>query len=115
MKKIITLALAAALLAPLGAGLSSGTAFAQKARATRDAGAGPGVTIVRIREYVGPDEFQDVPRTYRFPSAQTLAKGQEEIRNVPNIRAALQRRGISPRNVVGVQTAFNGGKIVYVR
>jgi hypothetical protein len=56
-----------------------------------------------------------VPRTYRYPSAQTYAKGQEEIRNTPNIRAALQRRGIPARNVNGVQTAFNGGKIVYVK
>jgi hypothetical protein len=114
VKKIFTLMLAATLLAPVGAGLVTGTAYAQKARASRDVSAGPRVTIVYVRDYVGPDEFDDVPRTYRLPSKQTLAKGQAEIRNVPNIRAALQKRGIPPSRVVGVQTAFNGGKIVYV-
>lgn len=114
MKKILTLMLAAALVAPVAAEFATGTAYAQQARASRDAGAGPRVTIVYVRDYVGPDEFDDVPRTYRLPSKQTLAKGQAEIRNVPNIRSALQRRGIPASRVVGVQTAFNGGKIVYV-
>ncbi|MCV9999974.1 hypothetical protein OE766_17185 [Pararhizobium sp. YC-54] len=115
MKKIVTLVLAAALLAPIGTGLATGTAYAQKAHSNRAANTNPRVTVIIIRDYIGPDDFQQVPMTYRFPSAQTYAKGQEEIRNVPNIRAALQKRGIPARNVNGVQTAFNGGKIVYVK
>ncbi len=114
MKKFLALVLAAALIAPVGAGLATGTAYAQKARTSRDASTGPRVTVIYVRDYVGPDEIDDVPRTYRFPSAQTRAKGQAEIRNVPNIRAALQKRGIPAYRVIGVQTAFNGGKIVYV-
>lgn len=113
MKKIVTLVLAAALLAPVGASLATGAASAQTAR--QAANTNPRVTVIIIRDYIGPDDFQQVPRTYRYPSAQTYAKGQEEIRNTPNIRAALQRRGIPARNVNGVQTAFNGGKIVYVK
>jgi hypothetical protein len=113
VKKFVTPVLAAVLLAPLGVGLATGTAYAQTAR--QAANTNPRVTVIIIRDYIGPDDFQQVPRTYRYPSAQTYAKGQEEIRNTPNIRAALQRRGIPARNVNGVQTAFNGGKIVYVK
>ena len=75
----------------------------------------PGITIVMVRDYYGPDEYQQVSPIYKYPSPQTLAKAQEEIRSSPNIRALLQRRGISFRNVVGVQTALNGGKVIYVR
>lgn len=116
MKKIATLVLAAAFLAPIGAGLAIAPAYAQKAPTARQAAnTNPRVTVIIIRDYIGPDDFQQVPRTYRDPSPQTYAKGQEEIRNSPNIRAALKKRGIPARNVNGVQTAFNGGKIVYVR
>lgn len=115
MNKFVTLVVAAALLAPIGADLATGTAYAQKAQSSRPANTNPRVTVIIIRDYIGPDDFQQVPRTYRYPSSQTYAKGQEEIRNTPNIRAALQRRGIPARNVNGVQTAFNGGKIVYVK
>lgn len=115
MKKIVTLVLAAAFLSAAGTVPFMGAAYAQKAHSSRAANTNPRVTVIIIRDYVGPDDFQEVPITYRFPSAQTYAKGQEEIRNVPNIRAALQKRGIPARNVNGVQTAFNGGKIVYVK
>ena len=116
MKKIVTLALAAALLAPFGAGLAAGTANAQTAHTARQAGnTNPGVTVVIIGDYFDPDNSRQIPRIYRDPSQQTYAKGQEEIRNTPNIRAILQRRGIPARNVNGVQTALNGGKIVYVK
>jgi hypothetical protein len=116
VKNIVALFLTAAFLAPLGAGLATGPAYAQKALTARQAAnTNPRVTVIIIRDYIGPDDFQQVPQTYRFPSAQTYARGQEEIRNTPNIRAALQRRGIPARNVNGVQTAFNGGKIVYVK
>ena len=114
MKKLVTLVLAAALLAPLGAGLSSAPAFAQKALSSRQA-AHPGITVVIVGDFYDPDNSWHIPRKYRDPSPQTFAEGQEEIRNTPGIRAILQRRGIPARNVNGVQTALNGGKIVYVR
>jgi hypothetical protein len=115
VKKIVALVLAAAVLSAAGTVPFAAAAFAQKAHSNRAANTNPRVTVIVIRDYIGPDDFQQVPMTYRFPSAQTYAKGQEEIRNTPNIRAALQKRGIPARNVNGVQTAFNGGKIVYVK
>ncbi|OBZ93304.1 hypothetical protein ADU59_22935 [Pararhizobium polonicum] len=113
MKKAATFVLAAALLSAVGAGSFAQTAHAQRAHSTRQASTS--VTVIIIRDYIGPDDFQQVPMTYRNPSAQTYARGQEEIRSNADIRAILQRRGIPFRNVTGVQTAFNGGKIVYVR
>ncbi|WP_275783798.1 hypothetical protein [Pararhizobium gei] len=85
-------------------------AFAQSALALES-----GISVILIRDNYGYDEYQEVSPIYRHPSARTLAKAQEEIRTNPAIRALLQRRGISFRNVVGVQTALNGGKVVYVR
>lgn len=75
----------------------------------------PGISVILIRDNYGFDEFQQVSPIYRNPSAQTLAKAQNEIRTNPRIRALLQKRGISFSKVVGVQTAANGGKVVYVR
>ncbi len=104
MKNALLVTLSAALAITVASAVSP--AHAQRA---------PGITIVMIRNYYGPDDFQQVSPIYRHPSPQTLAKAQQEIRSNPNIRALLQRRGISFRNVVGVQTALNGGKVVYVR
>ncbi|WP_349435069.1 hypothetical protein [Pararhizobium sp. A13] len=104
MKNALLVTLSAALAITIASAVMP--AHAQRA---------PGITIVMIRDYYGQDEFQQVSLIYRNPSPQTVAKAQEEIRSNPNIRALLQRRGISSRNVVGVQTALNGGKVVYVR
>ncbi|CAN7418745.1 hypothetical protein [Pararhizobium sp. LjRoot238] len=104
MKNALLVTLSAALAITVASAVMP--AYAQRA---------PGITIVMIRDYYSPDDFQQVSPIYRHPSPQTLAKAQEEIRSNPNIRALLQRRGISFRNVVGVQTALNGGKVVYVR
>jgi hypothetical protein len=106
VKKALLSALFAAFVIA-AASTAIGPAHAQRAPA--------GITIVMIRDYYGPDDFQQVSPIYRHPSPQTLAKAQEEIRSNPDIRALLQRRGISFRNVVGVQTALNGGKVIYVR
>jgi hypothetical protein len=104
VKNTLLVTLSAALAITVASAVSP--AHAQRA---------PGITIVMIRDYYGPDEYQQVSPIYQYPSPQTLAKAQEEIRSSPNIRALLQRRGISFRNVVGVQTALNGGKVIYVR
>lgn len=114
MKTVFALALAV-ILGGTSAGLFVAPAHAQNTQAGRTAPASTRVTIIVIRDYIGPDDFQQVPQIYRFPSARTLARAQEEIRANASIRAALQKRRIPYGNVVGVQTAFNGAKIVYVR
>jgi hypothetical protein len=110
MKKAMILVLSG-VLAVTGVAAPS---FAQSSR-SRSAEASVSVTVIRIRSYFSPDDFVQVPARYRHPSQQTIARAQEEIRSNAAIRAVLQRKRINPQNVVGVQTALNGGKIVYVR
>ncbi|MBW9062647.1 hypothetical protein JNB71_04900 [Rhizobium herbae] len=109
MKRAMIVVLCAALAIS-----GAAPAFAQSSR-SRGAQASVSVTVVRIRSYFSPDDIVQVPQKYRYPSPQTIAQAQQEIRNNAAIRAVLQRKRISAFNVVGVQTALNGGKIVYVR
>jgi len=83
----------------------------------RDARSGQvSITVIIIKDEVDDDdETQQVPRTYRYPSPQTIAKAQDEIRSDSYLRSVLLNKHVQLRNVVGIQTAFNGGKIVYVK
>ncbi|WEZ82976.1 hypothetical protein P6U16_18850 [Rhizobium sp. 32-5/1] len=74
----------------------------------------PGVTIIRLSQYSDIIDYPQIPSIYRNPSARTRAKAQEEIRATPAIRQLLERRGIAFGRVNAVQTALNGGKVVYV-
>ncbi|MEK1924760.1 hypothetical protein [Rhizobium giardinii] len=109
MKRAMILMFSAAL-ALTGA---VGPGLAQSLRS--GAQASVGITVVRISSYFTPDDILQVPYKYRNPSPQTLAQAQQEIRTNAAIRAVLQRKRINASNVVGVQTALNGGKIIYVR
>ncbi len=83
----------------------------------RDVNSGPvSITVIIIKDEVDDDdETQQVPRTYRYPSPQTIAKAQDEIRSNAYLKNFLLKKRVQLRNVVGIQTAFSGGKIVYVR
>ena len=83
----------------------------------RDARSGQvSITVIIIKDQVDDDdETQQVPRTYRYPSPQTIAKAQDEIRSNTYLNNFLLKKRVQLRNVVGIQTAFNGGKIVYVQ
>jgi hypothetical protein len=107
MRKLVMLAFAVLIAAmPLGS-------FAK----ARDARSGPvSITVIFIKDQVDDDdETQQVPITYRYPSPQTIAKAQGEIASDAYLRRFLQKKRVQLRNVVGIQTAFSGGKIVYVR
>ena len=108
MKNAVLLALVAALATPVLAGVSAKPAKAQSAEVS--------VTVIIIKDREDDDDqTQQIPRRYRFPDAETIALAQEEIRSNAYIRGILQRKRVQLRNVVGVQTAWSGGKIVYVR
>lgn len=107
MRKLVMLAFAVLIAAmPLGS-------FSK----ARDANSGPvSITVIIIKDEVDDDdETQQVPRTYRYPSPQTIAKAQDEIRSNAYLKNFLLKKRVQLRNVVGIQTAFSGGKIVYVR
>ncbi len=71
-----------------------------------------GVTIIFLRNKKSRD---GVPRIYRNPSPQTIAAAQSEIRTNRRLRAVLVGKRVQLHNVVGIETALNGGKIVYIR
>lgn len=73
----------------------------------------PGITVIFLRPSYHDDER--VPTIYRHPSPETFARAQNEIASNPTLRASLERRKILPQNVIAVQTAASGGKILYVR
>jgi hypothetical protein len=108
MKTPIVLALAASL----SAGIMAVPAQAQRAN---HQSALPGVTVIFVKDYYDPSDYNQIPQRYRHASPQTIARAQAEINADSRLRAALQGKRVQLRNVVGVATALNGGKIVYVR
>ncbi|MCV9961247.1 hypothetical protein OIU34_04985 [Pararhizobium sp. BT-229] len=72
----------------------------------------PGITVIVLH----PSDRDDrAPSIFRHPSPDTLARAQGEIASNPGLRASLDRRNIRPHNVLAVQTALDGSKIVYAR
>jgi hypothetical protein len=107
MRKAITLALAVLI----GAMSLGSFASAQTTRSGQVS-----ITVIIIKDQVDDDdETQQVPRTYRYPSPQTIAKAQDEIASDSYLRSFLLKKRVQLRNVVGIPTAFSGGKIVYVK
>ena len=113
MKNAIPLALAAIL----STGFLSGCTSAETSGSVTPAGrANSGVVVIYINEQIyDDDDTQSAPNIYRNPSPQTIAAAQGEIASNASLRAVLQGKSVQLRNVVGVQTALNGGKVVYVR
>ena len=56
-----------------------------------------------------------IPVQVEYPTGNSLARAQAEVMDDPSLQAALDVRGIAPKNVLWVETAYNGGKIVYYR
>jgi hypothetical protein len=61
------------------------------------------------------DGRDDLPLQVVYPTGNSLRMAQGEVTQDLNLAAALKTRGIATRNVLWVQTAMNGGKIVYYR
>ncbi|MBC2771418.1 hypothetical protein H6M51_00995 [Rhizobium sp. AQ_MP] len=55
------------------------------------------------------------PMQVIYPTGNSMRLAQSAVTEDPSLAAALKVRGISPHNVLWVDTAFNGGKIVYYR
>lgn len=67
---------------------------------------------------VGPswrDTDGTVPFFVQRPLPVRIRAAQAEVAADADLRAALQVREIAAKNVIWVQTAANGGKIVYYR
>lgn len=73
----------------------------------------PGIAVIMMT--VGARGGDRAPAIFRDPSAATRARAQAEIASNPVIKASLERRNIRPHNVLAIQTALDGSKIIYAR
>ena len=112
MNKALTLVLAAALsTAPLG-----GIAFAQTTSSTTTTMADDMVNVVNITgESDSDDATTQIPEEFRNPTSDLTAQAQAEIQADPALMTALEDKNVEIQNVVAIDTAANGGKIVYVK
>lgn len=74
-----------------------------------------GGNVMAIKVDRGGYDRHSYPLQARYPTGNSLARAQGEVAEDPSLSAALDIRGIAPQNVLWVQTAMNGGKIVYFR
>lgn len=112
MNKTVTIALAALLaVSPV-----AGVAYAQDAMSTGSITA-DNVSVVQISTLEGsdanPTEFKRLDILSKDPAA--LEKAQTDLQSDPALVQALASKNVQLNNVVEVQTAANGGKIVYVK
>lgn len=73
----------------------------------------PGIAVVMVR--TGDRGGDRAPAIFRDPSAEMRARAQAEIASNPVIKASLERRNIRAHNVLAIQTALDGSKIIYAR
>lgn len=112
MKNAVTLALAAILsTASLGS-----VSYAQTTNSTSTATMTDEIRIVRITENSDSDDATtQVPQMYLNPTAELTAEARAEAQADPAIAAELEKNSITLENVQAIETAANGGKIIYVK
>jgi hypothetical protein len=72
-----------------------------------------GVTAIRITHWSRRD--QQLPLSVMYPMASTIRAAQSKVRGDRHLLQAIADRGIALHNVVEVQTALNGGHVIYYR
>lgn len=109
MNKTIKIALAGML----AASSVSGVALAQTAMAPM---ADDGVTVVRI-DSLNQDSTRGQFRELQLKATDTngVQEAQAEVQADPALASALAEQNLELSYVIEVETAANGGKIVYVR
>ena len=113
MKNAVTLAIAAALsTASLG-----GISYAQTtASTTATSDMNDMVRIVRIDENSdSQDANNQIPEMFLNPTEEVMAEARATAEADPAIMAELKENSIELDNVQAIDTAANGGKIVYVK
>lgn len=112
MKNIVALTLAAAMSA---ASIGS-VAIAQTTNATTPMMKDDMVTVVMIKEDSNSNAAtKPVPEQFLKPTSEAMMKAQADAKADAKIMAALQKDNISIDKVVGIETAANGGKVVYAK
>ncbi|WP_454853438.1 hypothetical protein [Rhizobium binxianense] len=72
-----------------------------------------GVTAIRITVYTKHDGA--IPLAIAYAGRDDMSKAQSAVRSDPRLMRAIAARGIALHNVVGLETAMNGGHILYYR
>jgi hypothetical protein len=75
-----------------------------------------GVNIVRLDSLDNDQNRQQHTRLEQLANDQSaMAEAQAEVSADPAIAQALQAQSVEVMNVIDVETAANGGKVVYVK
>lgn len=70
--------------------------------------------------YTDPDaddsaRFLSIPDTFAHPDRSTIKAAQNEVRTDSRLRQTLVGQNVELNNVVGIEKAADGSRIVYVR
>lgn len=114
MKKLVV---AAALAAATFAALPAGAATYVEAGGwtPREILFGKQYNVNAIRVDRGGFDRHTYPMQVIYPTGNSMRLAQAAVTEDPSLSAALEVRGIAAHNVLWVETALNGGKIVYYR
>lgn len=101
-----------ALASVLALGSVSGAAVAQTAAVTAE----QNVSVIRIDSLNNDSDREEFDRLKKLSSNEAaMTEAQGMVSADPMLMAALESKNVQMTNVVHVQTAADGGKIVYVR
>ena len=100
------------LASTLALGSVAGAAFAQTAAVTSE----QNVSVVRIDSLNNDQDRSEYDRLKQLSMSETgMGEAQAMVSADPMLGAALEAKNVQLTNVVHVQTAADGGKVVYVR
>jgi hypothetical protein len=102
------------------AALISASAFAAGASAqTMDTGmpaaSTEGVTVVNVTNDPSSGSGSRLPQSVSNPGPDVIQNAQAELQSDPSLADALAMQNVELANVIAIETAANGGKIVYIR
>jgi len=109
MKKAIALA------ALISASAFAAGASAQTMDTQMPAASTAGVTVVNVTNDPSSGSGSRVPEGLSNPSPDVIQNAQAELQSDPGLVDALAMQNVELANVIAIQTAANGGKVVYIR
>ena len=119
MNNAVKLALAGAMSIASVSGVAlaqTATPMVDTTTTTNSTTMAEGVSIVYLDSLNNDQDRQQHTRLEAMVNDQSaLAEAQAEVSADPAIMAALQEKSIEAMNVIDVETAANGGKVVYVK
>ncbi|MGI2031766.1 hypothetical protein ACRQ1B_05165 [Rhizobium panacihumi] len=74
-----------------------------------------GVTVVNVTNDPSTGNGSRLPLNLTNPGPELIQDAQAQLQSDPALVDALAMKNVQLANVVHIQTAANGGKIVYVR